>query len=301
MYRLSVLVLVGALGCQTTPELPPRSGIFSVGDHTLALSCSGGTPPRIVIDAGLGESSASWQEVTRRLNGLSVCTFDRAGYGDSSAGPEPRTPQRNAEDLARLIGAAHLDLEGPIILVGHSIGGLNALAFWRAFPELVAGMILLDPPPRAWLAGERFHGLWDMAEAAGAELQAQSAAADPLSPQGRLIAAMASEHMGMLQEGAAVSAIASFGDLPVLVIAAGRANPAFGDSASVYQAFWIGESESLAARSSRGGFVRLDRTGHNMNAENPEAVADLIRDFATGVLSPGQGPAGRSESSGMGS
>jgi pimeloyl-ACP methyl ester carboxylesterase len=238
----------------------------------------------VVIDAGLGESSASWQDVVRLLGGTSICTFDRAGYGDSDPGPEPRTPQRNAGDLARLLDAA--ELEQPIILIGHSIGGLNALAFWRAFPERVEGLMLLDPPPRAWLEGRRFFGLWGMAVAVGEGLQAQSAVADPGSPKRRMLTAMASEHLGMLQEGAAVSEIESFGDLPLLVVAAGRANPAFGDSASAYQAFWVSESESLAARSSHGSFARLDQVGHNMNAEVPQTIADLVRDFVSSIRDP---------------
>ena len=125
-----------------------------------------------------------------------------------------------------------------------------------------------------------------MAVAAGDDLNARSAAADPGSREGRTLKAMASEHMGMLQQGAAVSEIESFGDLPLLVVAAGRANPAFGDSASAYQAFWVSESESLAARSSQGSFVYLDQVGHNMNAEAPQTIADLIRDFVSSIRHP---------------
>lgn len=286
MFRTLLLLLLGFWACQPSQRLPARRGTFSVGNHSLALSCSEGPSPRVVIDAGLGESSASWQDVVSLLDGISVCTFDRAGYGGSDPGPEPRTPQSNAADLARLLDAAAL--EQPIILVGHSIGGLNALAFWKESPERVGGMVLLDPPPRAWLEGRRFLGLWEMAVTAGEELQAQAAAADPGSPQGRVIRAMASEHMGMLQQGAVVSDIASFGDLPLLVIAAGRANPAFGDSATAYQEFWVDESEALSARSFRGGFAILDQAGHNLNAEAPQAVADLIRDFASQVRGAGR-------------
>lgn len=275
----AVIVLVAA--CHSVGELPARAGRFSVDDRALAMSCTAGPPPRVVIDAGLGESSASWQDVVGRLDGVAVCTFDRAGYGKSDPGPEPRTPQRNAADLARLIDDA--GLEQPIVLVGHSLGALNALAFWRAHPTLISGMVLMDPPPRAWLERRRFNGLWSMAMTAGRQLQARAAAADPNSPQGRLYAAMASEHMGMLAEGAAVSGIDSFGDLPLLVVAAGRSNPAFGDSALAFQTFWVNESRSLASRSSRGAFVRLDQTGHNMNAEAPQAVADLIRNFVSGI------------------
>lgn len=279
--RIAAVTVLALSACHGTSQLAERSGTFSVGDHALALSCLAGHGPRVVIDAGLGESSAEWKNVVQLLDGLAVCTFDRAGYGASEPGPEPRTPQRNAADLARLLDTARI--EQPIVLVGHSLGGLNALAFWHAFPERVKGLVLLDPPPRAWLEGRRFPGLWEMAVTAGRDLESRAATMNPATPDGRALRAMASEHVGMLQEGAAVSAIDSFGDLPLLVIASGRANPAFGDSASAYQAFWGSESEAIAARSTRGRFVRLDQVGHNMNAEAPQRVADLIRGFVTGL------------------
>lgn len=281
-------ILIALAACQSVEELPARAGRFSVGDHALALTCSSGPPPRVVIDAGLGESSASWRDVVRGLQGLSVCTFDRAGYGASDPGAGPRTPERNAAELAALVDAA--GLEEPLVLVGHSLGALNALAFWRGYPEHVAGMLLLDPPPRAWLERRRFAGLWDMAMQAGAQLQAQADAADPGSREARMMAAAASETAGMLADGASVSAIDSFGDLPLEVVASGRANPAFGDSAAAYQAFWAGESEALAARSSRGTFVRLDQAGHNMNGEVPGAVAALVRTFVSVVRRPSRRP-----------
>lgn len=281
IIRAAPLFLLALLGCRSPEALPSLSGRFSVGDHALALTCSAGPPPRVVIDAGLGESSDSWQGVVQRLNGISVCVFDRAGYGRSDSGPEPRTPQRNAADLARLLSAAGLDQ--PIILVGHSLGALNALAFWREYPQRLSGMVLLDPPPGGWLERRRFAGLWRMAVDAGDALRAQAAASDSASPRGRMLRAAASEQVGMLQQGAAVSDVASFGDLPLLVVAAGRANPAFGDSAKAFQEFWAAESRSLSTRSSRGEFERLDGTGHNMNTEDPQAVADLIRGFVSRI------------------
>lgn len=279
MPRSSILVLVVLASCRSTSDLSERSGWYSVNDHTLNLQCTGGPAPRVVIDAGLGESSDSWTDVATMLTDLSVCVFDRAGYGGSSLGTAPRTPQNNAADLGRLLDVA--SVEEPVVLVGHSLGALNAQAFWKEFPDRVLGLVLLDPPPRAWLEGQRFSNLWVIAVEAGQELQARAAGAAPDSREGRLFRAAASEHAGMLDEGRAVTAISSFRDLPLLVVAAGRANPAFGDSAEAYQDFWAEESAALSARSSRGRFRRLETVGHNMNREAPGLIADLIRDFVS--------------------
>ena len=68
-----------------------------------------------------GRSSTS----RRRLGHPTVC-FDRPGYGDSDAlAPEENTFERHAE----LLGAAITEVAdgAPVILVGHSIGGMIAL------------------------------------------------------------------------------------------------------------------------------------------------------------------------------
>ena len=38
---------------------------------------------------------------------------------------------------------------GPFVLVGHSNGGLRAALYAHAYPQEVAGVVLVDPTPRA--------------------------------------------------------------------------------------------------------------------------------------------------------
>jgi pimeloyl-ACP methyl ester carboxylesterase len=282
--KVNAILLIFFSGLLTCPgaseslvERVPK-GVIDVEGRQVFIHCVPGSGPTVLIDAGLGEASGQWLAVMEGLaDEFSLCAFDRPGYGGSEPGPLSRTPSANAATLHELRAAA--GLEGPFVLVGHSLGGLNALAFWAEHPSELAGMILLDPPPRAWLERRRFPGLWEMAVAAGEELQAASeearAAALPEAPQ---LAAMASEHKSMMELGAATMAVDSFGDLPLLVIASARPNPAFGDSAEAYQQFWVEENRRLAARSSRGRIEVLSGVGHNMNQEAPELVVSLIRD-----------------------
>jgi pimeloyl-ACP methyl ester carboxylesterase len=258
-------------------------GRFIVGGRALALHCSSGPIPTVVIDAGLGESSAQWQRIAEELGSqASVCTFDRAGYGDSDPGPLPRSPIANAQELRALLSVA--ELQPPFVLVGHSLGALNAQAFWTEYPGDVAGLVLLDPPPKAWLEGRRFPGLWEMAVAAGEDLQAAAAQGRGESPsETALLEAMASEHQEMLRTGADVAGIDSFGDLNLLVVAAGRPNPAFGDSAAAYQQFWIEENRTLAGRSTAGRVEVLGSIGHGMNHEAPSVLLELLRGFLAGI------------------
>lgn len=69
-----------------------------------------------------------------------VIAPDLRGFGESAATDGPVTMNRFAEDLHALV--EHLGA-GPALLVGHSMGGYVALAFARAFPECVRGLVLV--------------------------------------------------------------------------------------------------------------------------------------------------------------
>jgi lipase len=71
------------------------------------------------------------------------------GRGASSTLPGPWGIDRHAEDVAGLTTASAL---GPVVVVGHSMGGFVAAALVRRLPDLVSGLVLVDgglpfPPP----------------------------------------------------------------------------------------------------------------------------------------------------------
>ena len=63
-------------------------------------------------------------------------------FSRSTPVKQPRTTTDTANDLHRLIVAAHL--KGPFVLVGHSTGGLIIRRFAAAHPRDVAGMVEVD-------------------------------------------------------------------------------------------------------------------------------------------------------------
>lgn len=103
-----------------------------------------GSGPVVVVDAALGSPSAEWWALQDRLaERFTVVTYDRAGYGWSDPAPTPRTPDQIARELAALLDAA--GIQEPVILIGHSQGGLNLRHFARLYPDRVAGAVFLDP------------------------------------------------------------------------------------------------------------------------------------------------------------
>jgi len=71
-----------------------------------------------------------------------VLTYDRAGNGWSELSSRHSTVQTVLEDLKAVID--QVNLKKPVILIGHSSGGLYTRLFADKYPEYVAGMVLVD-------------------------------------------------------------------------------------------------------------------------------------------------------------
>jgi alpha-beta hydrolase superfamily lysophospholipase len=86
---------------------------------------------RVLIVHGLGEHGGRYAQVAAALNraGWQVQAYDHRGHGgsDGARGALPR-PEALCEDLAVVIDALR-DRSGPLVLLGHSMGGLVAARF----------------------------------------------------------------------------------------------------------------------------------------------------------------------------
>lgn len=65
--------------------------------------------------------------------------YDARGHGKSPVGEGPITIDRLVEDLRRVI--ASIESDGPIVLIGHSLGGMTLLGLARRHPELVKARV----------------------------------------------------------------------------------------------------------------------------------------------------------------
>ena len=129
---------------------PPPGRLVNVGDHRLHIRCDGEGGPPVIFDAALGGSSLSWSLVHPAVARLTrACSYDRAGFGWSDAGPLPRTAGRIADELHELLRAAAVP--PPYVLVGHSYGGLVMRLYASRHPNDVAGLVLIEPAiPEEW-------------------------------------------------------------------------------------------------------------------------------------------------------
>jgi pimeloyl-ACP methyl ester carboxylesterase len=95
---------------------------------------------RVVLVHGSMDRAASFLKAVRRLPDLEVIRYDRRGYGRSiAAGTAPTIDDQVADLVAVLEGS-------PAAVVGHSLGGVIALATAERYPELVPSVGAFEAP-----------------------------------------------------------------------------------------------------------------------------------------------------------
>jgi pimeloyl-ACP methyl ester carboxylesterase len=300
----------------------PRGKLVELGGHRLHMNCTGKGKPTVVVENGLGDFSFDWMLVQDKVSRFSrICTYDRAGYAWSDAGPKPRTfAQINLELHDAL---AKLGEHGPFVLVGHSYGGPVVRNFALTYAKDVAGMVLVDAAfegERVGIGGGKTMRLGDEAkrrtipapreEMAGADHptslpQLPPELATTLDPLYKVLPAdlqklqlWAQSHPMMYEEESSQLEWSgeyfaqwlsspqkgTLGAIPLIVLT--RAEGGYGNDADVPAAQWEKERHDgqakLVTLSSNSKQI-LVHSGHNMELEAPDDVTKAIREVVTAV------------------
>jgi pimeloyl-ACP methyl ester carboxylesterase len=146
----TVVLLVGSsftyeaiAGYQGVKKYPAPGKMVDVGEFKLHLHKQGEGKPTIILEPGHRSSSTIWGDIPKELmDSATVVSYDRGGYGWSDKATTERTGENIVNELYTALKKENI--EGPYILVGHSIGGMYTRLFAKKHPDEVAGMILLD-------------------------------------------------------------------------------------------------------------------------------------------------------------
>ena len=301
------------LVCQALSELLPcqvRRGELPLGDRTLRWIEAGAGSPVVVLEAGLGEpGSLAYAGVLSAVaEQVRVIAYDRAGIGASDP-VSPVTVTSQVSDLAAIAKAVG---NGPCVLAGHSWGGLLVLLAAAQHPDLVAGLVLIDPADEIYwsqLPAEIRHQSTDT----GTMVMQQHAAGE-LAPMVResfapfvnrltdnqrhrnlLLDAYEScyvydwqAHMSYAESQIFNGSIplihqmrsaAPLPDVPVFVLSATTG------AAQEHRAMWTAVHADLAKSVTRGTHAVLADTHHAINEHRPEAIVSAITQVIADVRS----------------
>ncbi|BCW78420.1 alpha/beta hydrolase [Arthrobacter sp. NicSoilC5] len=124
-------------GTYRTTEVAVRGGTL----HTAIWGPDDPAAPTVLAVHGVTASHKSWACLAEALPDVRIIAPDLRGRGRSNQLPGPYGMTTHAQDLAAVLE----DLaDGPLVVVGHSMGGFASLVLADLFPERVRSLVLVD-------------------------------------------------------------------------------------------------------------------------------------------------------------
>jgi pimeloyl-ACP methyl ester carboxylesterase len=121
----------------------PRGHTSHTAHGKRSLVVAGAGSPTVVFEAGLGKGKEVWGSVFNEVAETTrAVAYDRAGYGESERATSAREPMQIVRELRAML--IEEGIPPPYVLVGHSLGGTIMKLYARAFPDEVAGVVLVD-------------------------------------------------------------------------------------------------------------------------------------------------------------
>ncbi|MDS3860958.1 alpha/beta hydrolase [Thermosynechococcaceae cyanobacterium BACA0444] len=286
----------------------PPGALIEIEGKRLHYRVMGEGHPIIVVDSGQGGTHLDWQLVQPEVAKFTrIVTYDRAGYGWSDSGTEPRTAKQIVKELRQLLKEA--GIAPPYILVGMSLSGLFTRFFAYQYPEEVAGMVLVDVtherinermPIAMVKLNERFdwlaiHVLPMMARIGLFRLLvlfdrlplasdlfkklpiAIKSAAQSIYAQTQFWQTLGQESAAFsvsIQQVEQARSKKLFPEIPLMVLSSGK--PDFGGTQELLQIMQELHAD-LANESPQGVQIIAQKSGHAIQLDDPELVIDIIR------------------------
>ncbi len=260
-------------------------GRIDVGGYCLSFEysgeCAGMGGPTVVLDAGLGIASDTWDYIWSDVTAFArAFRYDRAGLGQSDPGPYPRTSGLIVDELHTLLIKA--GIPGPYLLAGHSFGGLNMQLYASRYSHEVVGLVLID---------SSFPQIRSRLEALlPPETPNENAALQEYRRYLRIEDAYNPEKIDRPTSDEQVQAIEVPHDLPLVALSSTLPllPPVFPSDLPPDLAKLIMQRvQELAAefvsRSSRSTHIIAENSGHFIQIDRPDLVIDAIRQIVETV------------------
>jgi pimeloyl-ACP methyl ester carboxylesterase len=234
----------------------------------------GGLP--VVLVHGSLDRSSAFARVARRIVDRSVIRYDRRGYGRSiDAGPCSSFTDQ-VDDLGAVVGGR------PAILVGHSLGGVVALAFAATHPALVPAVVAYEAP-MPWT------DWWPLQTAGAAAMEAPADPADAAEAFMRRM--VGDQRWEALPAGTRAQrraeGVALVAELRVVRPPHGPpydpaelTMPVIAAHGTESRPHHIEGARRLAALAPHGQLRVVDGAGHGVHLTHPEALAALVAEAA---------------------
>ncbi len=287
----ALCALLYALGAHTVGH---TGSMVDVGKHSLYLHCTGVGAPTVILDAGLGGTHLDWSLVQPELATTTrVCSYDRAGYGQSERGPSPRDANTLANELERLLD--HPATAKPVVLVAHSLAGFHHRLVAQRSPHKVVALALLESAhedqfdeflrrAKLRLAPSKGDRIRLSSPAVPKQLPADiQARAQSLAYEQKSLLTLRAELLNFKSSAALLQSIPDAIEQPLLVLSRGRAQWSNSHDSALRERIWQELQQKLSQLSPRATQIIASDSGHFVHLEQPQLVIALLRGLVAGL------------------
>jgi pimeloyl-ACP methyl ester carboxylesterase len=269
---------------------PDTSGgkLIGLGFHKLFVREKGDRHAHvtIVFESGGGGSSNDWTKVIDRLPPeYHTIAYDRAGIGKSERGPIPRTIEQEVYELHKLLES--VQVKGPIILVGQSLGGLLVRLYTDRYGKHVKGLVLIDPTHESGMLGSMKYGGWvRLREKALGKPIPKPQLKNRISHNYDSTADYLAEDFQNIYL-TTVKKPQQLGNRPLIIIGAGirKQPPGTPDEQwKQLRAERDKQVQDLTSLSGNSKFILDPGSSHHIQHDNPEMVANCIQMVITSII-----------------
>lgn len=296
-WHATLAALMLTAGCATAHADSNFSRLVDIGGgRSLFLDCQGAGSPTVFVIPGKGSYAQAWNYVVPADDPIRsspydliaqadlqpspdaaqptvarttrVCVYDRPntrpdGTDLSTPTVQPHSLVADVDDVVALISAANLG--APLVIVAHSYGGLIADLLARTHPELVSGLVMVDP-------------VSEFLPALGTSEQNAAFFRDGAVPP------QPGDEAVLYEEAFAdIAAAPALPDVPTLVLSSGKFVAPEQLTPENYTQAQIHQANTLLADALSTSNTVIPSAGHNVMLYEPKAVADSITGVVTQV------------------
>ena len=260
--------------------------LVDVAGTRLHVDCQGEGDITVLFEPGLGGSAFEWMPIQAELTSRAqTCIYDRAGYGWSDTSALPRDAARLALEADLLLSA--LDVDGPLLLVGHSFGGFVVRLLAQRRSEQMIGLVLVDASHEDQLV--RLEALTGTSMMPNGNNFVVSAIEIPdalpssirrkiqaFSRMRKTYAALRAEMSQFRRSTDQVRLLRQRVEYPVTVIRRGLDLHVGDTDGKEKTAIWNDLQSDLALLASDGEMVVAQRSGHHVHTDQPDLVVTSL-------------------------
>jgi len=263
LFYLGLIFAMGFNSCNKDvqkPSLFTEETIELPGYRLTTYSYIQNTAYLIIFETGLGDDHSIWEQqkvASEIAKTVDVLLYDRAGYGKSETGNQPRNIDKLRYELEIVID--NYAKGRKVILVGHSLGGMIIRDYAIKNPSKTAALLFVDASHEMYNNPSQQEE--DLIYNAFRKAYGENSGA-------------AQEASQLIEDSQYMSTLPNLPDIPVIAITSMKTDR---EHSAADRQLWYNSKEAFKTGITDFTHITTTESGHYIMVEQPDLVMDNLR------------------------